>query len=99
MNDLGVYLDKVVIENYKCFSGSFLLNFSVQGKVSQWNVILGNNNSGKTNILKAIAQLEPHFLIHKEGEKKCIPIVAIDSDYPHKNTSKNFFIGASFLYS
>ncbi|MBN2890650.1 MAG: AAA family ATPase [Bacteroidales bacterium] len=48
------------IENYKCFKGNHHLNFSNEKEdVFQWTVIIGNNNTGKTTILRILAELEP----------------------------------------
>lgn len=42
-------ISKVNIENYKCFQGKFTLEFN-----PQVNILVGNNESGKSTILEAI---------------------------------------------
>lgn len=50
-------IKSLTIENYKCFK-KVECSFENDGKSAyQWNVFLGNNNSGKTNLLKTIAGL------------------------------------------
>ncbi|MDQ6469076.1 AAA family ATPase [Flavobacterium sp. LHD-80] len=68
-NKHTAYISRFYIENIKCFQGKN--NFDLldeNGNIVQWTVILGNNNSGKTNILKSIADLEPTLLSF--GDKK-----------------------------
>lgn len=45
----GVYIERIVIENFKCFKGKFSLNLN-QGL----NIIVGDNESGKSTILEAL---------------------------------------------
>jgi predicted ATP-binding protein involved in virulence len=53
------YIGHLEIENYKNFKGKQELSFvDEEGYLSQWTIILGNNNAGKTNLLKAIANTE-----------------------------------------
>lgn len=62
--DKQIYLKSVRLTDYKCFKGNNSFSF-VKGdnsqidKIYQWTVFLGNNGTGKTNLLKAIANLEP----------------------------------------
>lgn len=55
-----VYFKSLTIENVKCFKGKHTIDLSDgEGKPAQWTVILGNNNTGKTTLLKCLAALEP----------------------------------------
>jgi predicted ATP-binding protein involved in virulence len=55
----AVYFASLTLENLKCFQGKHDINLSTpEGKPAMWTVILGNNNTGKTTILKALAGLE-----------------------------------------
>ncbi|HRI62069.1 MAG TPA: AAA family ATPase [Saprospiraceae bacterium] len=57
---LPAYFKSLTIENVKCFRGKHTIDLSDgKGKPAQWTVILGNNNTGKTTILKCLAGLEP----------------------------------------
>lgn len=42
-------IKKVIIENFKCYNGKFSLNFN-----KGLNILVGNNEAGKTTILEAI---------------------------------------------
>jgi predicted ATP-binding protein involved in virulence len=56
MSNSPVYIKEVEITDYKCFKGKHKFSFvDENGKWCQWTVLLGNNNTGKTNLLKAIA--------------------------------------------
>ena len=46
------------IQNYRCIKDLNVNCLNVEGKVRQWTVLLGENNSGKTNVLRALALLE-----------------------------------------
>jgi predicted ATPase len=55
----AVYFASLTLENLKCFKGKHDINLSTpEGKPAMWTVILGNNNTGKTTILRALAGLE-----------------------------------------
>lgn len=62
----GVYLSKVTISDFHCFKGENEINFTrPDGRYQQWNVILGNNNTGKTTILRLLSGLsakKTHFI-------------------------------------
>ena len=44
-----VYIEKIIIENFKCFQGKFDLTLN-----SGLNILVGDNEAGKTTILEAI---------------------------------------------
>lgn len=59
-----IYLKEITLKDYKCFKGdntfSFVHDDGKRGyNAYQWTILLGNNGTGKTNLLKAIANLEP----------------------------------------
>ena len=55
-----LFLRSLEIENVRCFSKKQKINFGTSdGSISQWTVILGNNGTGKTSILRAIVSLLP----------------------------------------
>ncbi len=55
-----LYLKKINIENVRCFGSKQHIDFTGDdGKISQWTVILGDNGTGKTSILKSIVSLLP----------------------------------------
>ena len=50
-------IKSLTIENYKCFEKVECSFENDEKSIYQWNIFLGNNNSGKTNLLKIIAGL------------------------------------------
>jgi predicted ATP-binding protein involved in virulence len=60
---LPVYFKSLTVENVKCFRGKQTIDLSDgNGKYAQWTVILGDNNTGKTTLLRCLADLEPILL-------------------------------------
>jgi len=54
------YFASLTIENVKCFKDKQTIDLSNgNDKPALWTVILGNNNTGKTTLLKCLADLEP----------------------------------------
>ena len=49
---------KFSIQNYRCIQDLEVNCLDDKGEVRQWTVLLGENNSGKTNVLRALALLE-----------------------------------------
>jgi predicted ATP-binding protein involved in virulence len=55
----AVYFKSLTIRDVKCFKGEHTIDLSDgEGRPAQWTVILGNNNTGKTTLLKCLAGLE-----------------------------------------
>lgn len=50
-----MYLKRVMIENIKCFGRVELNLMRDNGQVKRWSVILGENGTGKSTVLQAIA--------------------------------------------
>lgn len=104
------YISRFYLENYKCFVGENDFNLlDSEENLVQWTVILGNNNTGKTSLLKAIADLEPRILDFKEEKedgvekkKNCAPL-NLFREYnrgtikPTKNQVESY-IGCDILY-
>lgn len=77
----SIYIKEAVIKDYKCFRGSNRFSFvGKDGEWLQWTVFLGNNNTGKTNLLKAIASMEP--LLH----------TVIDEDRLQNKVERNTYL-------
>jgi len=54
-----VYIKEVAITDFKGFRGKHRFSFiDEKGEWCRWTVLLGNNNTGKTNLLKAIAKFD-----------------------------------------
>lgn len=57
------YFKSLNIENIKCFKGKHRIDLTdKEGKPAKWTVIMGNNGTGKTTILRCLADLEPHYV-------------------------------------
>lgn len=55
-----LYIKSLEIENVRCFGKKQKIDFTTKdGKISQWTVILGDNGTGKTSILRSIVSLLP----------------------------------------
>jgi AAA15 family ATPase/GTPase len=68
-----VYIKEITIDSYRNFKGNHDFKFvDENGKWCQWTVFLGNNNSGKTNLLKIIAAMQPQIL---KPDKELAPTV------------------------
>jgi len=58
----------ITFKNYKAFE-----DFTIDCGDFQWTVLLGNNNTGKTSLLKAIAALHTHEVLDKKGQNIWLP--------------------------
>lgn len=101
--EIAIYLSKLHFENFKCFKG--INEFDLidkNGKIFQWTVILGNNNTGKTNLLKAVAGIEPHLLKIGNDKKSYVPLDLIrdrmDRKQTFQRTEKQSYVGCEFNY-
>lgn len=76
-------IKNLTLKNYGCFE-EFILNFEKKdNSIYQWTVLLGNNNTGKTSVLKAIADLSPRLFItpsskSEDEAKKYVPSAYYD---------------------
>ena len=52
-------IESFSIQNYKCIKDLAVDCRGADGEIKQWTVLLGENNTGKTNVLRALAQLRP----------------------------------------
>lgn len=66
----AIYFNKLYMKNVRCFKGNHEIDLgNGKGEPSQWTVILGNNNVGKTTILRVIAGLDPYTVNTIEESK------------------------------
>lgn len=64
----NINIKSVKLRSFKCFRDAEINLRNSKGEISQWTVLLGNNNTGKTNLLKAIADLRPKMLKSTNGD-------------------------------
>jgi energy-coupling factor transporter ATP-binding protein EcfA2 len=94
--NLPVYFLDLSVENVRCFGEKQTLHLSDgQGKPARWTVLLGDNGTGKTTLLKCLVALEPDFT-NAMGIDFAIPKVAYNP-FSFLN-SNSFRIGLSKLY-
>ncbi len=66
-------LSKVIIENYRGFYGKNIIEFDVEKKDKNINLIIARNDTGKTTFLNAIYWClygEEQFYITKKSNKR-----------------------------
>ncbi|KAA6351973.1 DNA replication and repair protein RecF [termite gut metagenome] len=57
MEEKGLKIQRISVKSYKCFDEVEIDCKRNDTSIYQWTVLLGNNNTGKTSLLKAIANL------------------------------------------
>lgn len=81
----NIKLRQLDITKYGCFDKATINFADTDSSVHKWTVLLGNNNTGKTSILKAIAELRPIQFktptIVKEGNIKFVPSIFYDKPF------------------
>lgn len=100
--DTPIYLEDIYLENFRCFKGKYRFPFikrNINGnELCQWTVLLGNNGSGKTNLLKMISNFQPirvGFEYEKDLNVHYAPYI-----YPYSKFSgdSNFGVSANFCF-
>ena len=61
-------IESFSIQNYKCIKDLAVDCRGADGEIKQWTVLLGENNTGKTNVLRALSLLRP---LESEVEIEC----------------------------
>lgn len=79
MSGQGIKIEHVSIRSFKCFEEVELDCTREDSSVYQWTVLLGNNNTGKTSLLKAIAGMRPKETRTRTGRTFLFPAVMLDS--------------------
>lgn len=93
----GVYLSKVTIKDFNSFRGEQTISFTrPDGRYQQWNVILGNNNTGKTTILRLLSGLSPEVYNSLGGNRSMgvMPIILLHRQnlWPSLNATNEFSV-------
>ena len=76
-------IESFSIQNYKCIKDLAVDCRGADGEIRQWTVLLGENNTGKTNVLRALALLRP-----LESE--------VEIDYNGKKSITTKYVPAAF---
>lgn len=93
-----VYFMDLVVENVRCFKDRQVMDLSDgNGKPAQWTIILGDNGTGKTTLLKCLALLQPREGLTRVNENKYkqsifpkgAEFLHLYDDFKFKNQSKN----------
>lgn len=70
----AVYFMSLTVKNINCFKQSQTIDLSNgQGQPAMWTIILGNNNTGKTTLLRALAGLEPMLITDPSNSNRYEP--------------------------
>jgi len=83
-NSQAVYFKSLTIEGINCFKSEQTIDLTDgEGNPAMWTVILGNNNTGKTTLLRCLAllQIDNHA---KLPDSTNVPISEY-SDFPNEN--------------
>lgn len=83
----SVYFKSLKIENVRCFKEKQTIDFTDKnGDIAQWTVILGNNNTGKTTILRCLADMEViEGKLNKRDYYRSMKVDWLNSIYPKLN--------------
>lgn len=77
------YFYKIEFQGVNCFKDAQVLDLSTtENKYAQWTIILGDNGTGKTTLLKILDRLQPDRepLMYKDKEI-CVPLIVKNRVY------------------
>lgn len=81
MTDSAIYFKALELENVHCFGRRQYLDFTDEnGRPAQWVLILGENNIGKTTLLKCLAWMRPVPRKNEQGLLESIYPALYDED-------------------
>lgn len=101
-----LYLKNLEIENVRCFGKKQRIDFTDKdGNISQWTVILGDNGTGKTTLLKSIVSMlpAPQSFLEKRTNLETEYFLSFDNqwkyiwDLRHKEGEKNSLLSLNVV--
>lgn len=79
VESVGWYVSRLTVKNFKCFHGTHTIDFAhMNGNVSKWTFLVGENGVGKTTILQVLSALFPHFRDEDNAYQFRLPQLASD---------------------
>ncbi len=89
----SLFFSEISIENIKCFKQKQTLNLSTEsGEPAVWTVILGDNGTGKTTLLRILAEMIPYNDKHNKRYTPAFPYAAQHS--PDFSMQSQLFYGS-----
>ena len=73
-----VYFSSLQLTNVRCFGASQTLRLTTRGRPAQWNLIIGENGTGKTTLLECLTWMRPVLDIEEDLQA---------TDYPRRSLS------------
>lgn len=93
------YIKELSLKKYACFEDVSISFAKDEDTPYQWTVFLGNNNTGKTNILKAIAGLDPVDFQSPEMREMKIPYAFYNGSQLYSVTSQRGKVSCLFFHT
>lgn len=88
------------IDHYRCLRNIRVDCSRPEGGVYQWTVLLGENNTGKTNVLRALALLEPmeyrELVVKDESTPSSVPVAYNMIMMKEMGDDPNYVVQADF---
>jgi predicted ATP-binding protein involved in virulence len=90
-NSQAVYFKSLTIEGINCFKSEQTIDLTDgEGNPAMWTVILGNNNTGKTTLLRSLALLESRTSLFSNYNVYYPISSSPHSNFPNENNCKIF---------
>ncbi len=96
----AAYIGRIFIDNINSFTGkSKIPIINLDGTLQTWTVVVGENNSGKTSFLKALAGLSPIIdtsPYHDKDSSRLVPMGNVNFGIA-KNSNLKFGVGCNIV--
>ena len=91
---VATYFTKLKLTNFRRFGDVELDLCDERGNVAQWTLLLGDNASGKTTLLQALAWIRPVPVMDESGEEEGESEEEFDEEYIEDAGSSDDFFDA-----